>query len=123
MLLRSLGAKSFAVFWHYWNPVFGYALGRYVYPPLKRVLPSAAALIGTFVVCGALHDLITTAVRGSLTFLFTPWFFFLGIGVVLGRLKGMDLSRYSWTLRAAVNLGYISICLAFALIVKTSWGV
>jgi hypothetical protein len=50
--------------------------------PLKRVLPSTAALVGTFVFCGALHDLVATAVRGSMAFFFTPWFFFLGLGVV-----------------------------------------
>jgi hypothetical protein len=29
MLQRSFGARSFAVFWQYWNPVFGYILGRF----------------------------------------------------------------------------------------------
>jgi len=35
MFYRSLGAGSIAGFWRYWNPVFGYYLGRYIYAPLK----------------------------------------------------------------------------------------
>ena len=118
MLHRAFGARSFAGFWQYWNPVFGYGLGRYVFFPLKRVLPSALALIATFVVCGALHDTVAMIVGGSLVFLFTPWFFFLGVGVVFGRAIRMDLSRYPWAVRAGVNLAYILVCLALTLVAK-----
>ena len=121
MLERSLGARSFAVFWQYWNPVFGYTLGRYVFSPLKRALPPAIALVVTFVVCGAVHDLVTTLVRGSLAFLFTPWFFFLGIGLVAGRLARMDLGRFPWRVRATANLAYVTSCLGLALLVRSSW--
>ncbi len=31
MLHRSLGARSFAAFWQHWNPIWGYALGRFAY--------------------------------------------------------------------------------------------
>lgn len=120
MLRRSFGAGSFAGFWQYWNPIFGYTLGRYVYSPLQRVLPWPLALICTFVVCGALHDLATVAVRGSAAFLFTPWFFFLGTGVVLGRLAHMDLSGQPWGLRAVVHFIYLAICLGLAILVETS---
>jgi D-alanyl-lipoteichoic acid acyltransferase DltB (MBOAT superfamily) len=119
MLRRSFGASSFAGFWRHWNPIFGYTLGRYVFAPAKRVLPPAAALVFTFVVCGAVHDLVTTLVRGSWAFLFTPWFFFLGIGVVLGRLARMDLGRYPWAVRASAHLAYIAICLALALVLRS----
>lgn len=115
MLYRSLGAPTFAGFWHHWNPVFGYALGRYVFAPLKLALPPAAALVATFVVCGAIHDLVTMAVRGAPAFLFTPWFFFLGIGVLLGRAAGLDLSGWPWPVRAAANLGYVAACLGVTL--------
>lgn len=118
MLRRSFGARSFAGFWQYWNPMFGYGLGRYVFSPLKRVLPSALALIATFVVCGALHDAVAMAVGRSLVFLFTPWFFFLGVGVVFGRAIRMDLSHQPWAVRASVNLAYIVACLALTLVAK-----
>lgn len=118
MLHRSLGAGSFAGFWQYWNPVWGYGLARYVYAPLRRVLPLTAALLVTFVVCGALHDLAIMVVRGSATLLFTPWFFLLGVGVVSGRAVGMDFSGRPWLIRACVNLTYILACLAVTLIAR-----
>jgi len=118
MFRRSLGAGSFAGFWQYWNPVWGYGLARYVHSPLKRYFPPTAALILTFVVCGALHDLVIMAVRGSATFLFTPWFFLLGTGVVFGRAVGMDFSSKPWLIRASVNLTYVGVCLAVTLIAR-----
>ena len=118
MLDRSLGARSFAGFWQYWNPVFGYGLAKYVHSPLLRVVPPAAAVIVTFAVCGLLHDAVTMGIRGSPTFLFTPWFTLLGVGVVLGRAVGMDLSSRSWAGRATVNFTYIVVCLSLALVVR-----
>ena len=118
MLQRSFGAVSFARFWQYWNPIWGYGLGKYVYSPMHRVLPAAIALIMTFVVSGGIHDLVIMALRRSVTFLFTPWFFVLGVGVVLGRAVGMDLSNRSWWVRAGINLAYLVIGLAITIIAK-----
>ena len=84
MLHRSLGAASFAEFWQYWNPIWGYGLGKYVYVPARRILPRAAAFIATFIVSGAIHDLATMVVGRSFAFLFTPWFFLLGVGAGFG---------------------------------------
>ena len=89
-----------------------------MYSPLTRVFPPTASLIMTFVVCGALPDLVIIAIRGSATFLFTPWFFILGVGVVFGRAVGMDISSRSWLVRACVNLTYVCACLAVTLIVR-----
>lgn len=72
MLYRSFGAGTFAKFWQYWNPIWGYALGRYVYAPMHRYIPASLALILTFTVSGAIHDLATILVRASPAFLFTP---------------------------------------------------
>jgi hypothetical protein len=116
MLHRSLGAGTFAGFWRYWNPVFGYYLGRYVYSPSRSFLPRPAALVVTFVFCGALHDLVTTAVRGSVAFFFTPWFFLMSLGVVLGSAVGLDFSHRPWAVRAGVNLAYIVACLTLTLV-------
>jgi hypothetical protein len=58
------------------------------------------------------------AVRRSFAFLFTPWFFLLGVGAVIGRAAGMDLSDHPWWVRASINLGYLVFCLAVTLIAK-----
>lgn len=123
MLRRSLGAVTFAGFWRYWNPVFGYVLGRYVYAPFRRFLPSALALILTFAVCGALHDLVAMAIRRSATFPFSFWFLFLAVGVLMGNAVGMDLTGKSWALRACSNLAYLGICLAISIAVRRLAGI
>ena len=123
MLYRSFGASSFAGFWQYWNPIFGYGLGKYVYAPLQRILPSWAALILTFVVSGGIHDSVTMAVRASTAFLFIPWFFLLGVGIVLGRAAKMDLSKYAWAIRASIHLAYIIFCLGLTLAGRQALGI
>jgi len=123
MMSRSLGARSFAVFWQYWNPVFGYGLARYVNAPLRQVLPSAVAVILTFVVCGGLHDLVASSIRRSPTFPFSTWFLFLGVGVVAGRAVGMDLADRSWVTRAGVNIAYLVVCLVVSIGFRRALGI
>lgn len=118
MLHRSLGASSFVAFWQYWNPIWGYGLGKYVYAPLLKILPPVAAYIVTFVVSGGIHDLATIAVRRSFSFLITPWFFLLGVGAVLSRALGMDLSNRPWWIRVSVNLIYLVSSLVVVLFIK-----
>lgn len=114
MLQRSFGANSFAGFWRYWNPIFGYYLGKYVFGPASRFMPRWLALIFTFLICGGLHDIVTLLFRGSTQLLFTFWFFFFSIGLIIGETVGMNMVRHSFWLRAAVHLTYLSICLLLA---------
>lgn len=86
--------------------------------PLRRFLPPAVALIMTFVVFGAIHDLVTMAIRQSGAFLFTLGFFLLGAGVVVGRGLEMDYSARPWLVRAGINLTYILSCLAVTLVAR-----
>jgi hypothetical protein len=118
MLYRSFGAGTLAGFWQYWNPVWGYGLGKYVYSPFQRNLPSWLALILTFVVSGGLHDLVIMAIRQSAAFIFTPWFFLLGVGVVIGRTLGIDFSGQPWGIRAGINLTYLVACFGLMLLAK-----
>lgn len=118
MLVCSLGAGTFAKFWQYWNPIWGYALGRYVYEPLNQLLPSGVSLILTFIISGGIHDLATMLVRGTPAFLFTPWFFLMGLVVVFGRLLNLDYSNQGFRVRVAINVTFIVVCLMIAIGVK-----
>ncbi|OIQ41736.1 MAG: acyltransferase [Bacteroidetes bacterium MedPE-SWsnd-G1] len=114
MLYRSLGAGRFSIFWKYWNPIWGYYLGKYIFKPLKLVLPKALALVITFVVCGFIHDLAVILLKQALFLLLTPWFLCMGIFVVLGDYAKIDYSKLPWIARAFINILIISICLVLA---------
>ena len=115
MFVRSLGAGTFAKFWRYWNPIWGYVLGRYVYEPLSRFLPSSVSLILTFAISGAIHDLATLLIRGATAFLFTTWFFLMGTVVIFGQLVKLDYSNQVFRVRAAINITFVAGCLMIAL--------
>lgn len=115
MLVRAFGAPTLGGFWRHWNPVFGYYLARYVHAPLRRVVGPGLAIVLTFAACGAIHDLVTMAVRRAPAFLFTPWFVLIGTGVALGRVLAVDLSTLSRPLRAAVHTLFLSACLLLVL--------
>ena len=118
MFHRSLGAGTFAEFWRYWNPIFGYYLGRYVNAPLKRWLPSSISLVITFLVCGALHDAVGFAAAGRAMFLFTPWFFFMGMGVVISQSIRFEYSNYVWPVRALINISCVAMGLLVTFAIK-----
>ena len=80
MLNRSLGAKSFAAFWQYWNPIWGYYLTYKVFLPAKNIFPAGLALLFTFAVSGALHDLAVMIVKWK------PIFFFHSLVFVNGNI-------------------------------------
>lgn len=110
-LQRSLGAKNFAVFWNFWNPIFGYYLGTKIFKPLKRILPAAFALVLTFVFCGLIHDLVTSLIRGYISLFFSVWFLLMGTMVFITKQINYDLSHKKWIYRAVVNVLIIGICL------------
>lgn len=74
-------------------------------------------------VCGALHDLAILIVRGFLTFLFVPWFFLLGVVMILGDTAEINFSSRSWLVRAFVNFTYVSACLAVTLLARRFLGI
>ncbi len=118
MLKRSLGAGSFAQFWQYWNPIWGYALGRYIYSPLNSILPASLALVLTFTISGVIHDLATMLVRGAPAFLFTPWFFLMSLLVLFGRVAKFKYSNRSIATRVFLNLTQIIGCLIVAIYIS-----
>ena len=114
MLNRSLGAGKFSIFWQYWNPIWGFYLGKYIFKPLKLVLPQALSLIITFVVCGFIHDLAIMLLKWKFTLLLTPWFLFMGLSLILSDYAKINYSKFSWIARAAINIIIISGCLFIA---------
>ena len=118
MLYRSLGAGTFAQFWRYWNPVWGYYLGSYIHAPLKHRLPPAMSLVTTFVVSGALHDAAASVITGRIVFLLTPWFFLMGAGVVMGQALRITYSHFAWPVRAFINISYLGTSLALTYAMK-----
>ncbi|MFZ1805817.1 MAG: MBOAT family O-acyltransferase [Cyclobacteriaceae bacterium] len=116
-LHRSLGAKNFSTFWNFWNPIFGYYLGKYIYKPLKRILPITVALLFTFIFCGLVHDAVTTVYRGKVSLFFTIWFLLMGVAVLITRYLKHNFKEQIWIFRASVNLSIICFCFLITLYV------
>ena len=110
-LYRSFGAKNFSTFWNYWNPIFGYYLGKFIFKPLKKTIPVSISLVFTFVFCGLIHDAITVVFRGKTSLFFTTWFLFMSLAVLSTKILEHNFSKQSWITRALINLGIIGICL------------
>ncbi len=115
MLKRSLGASSFSSFWHHWNPIWGYYLSAKIMKPLNRLFPLWLAILLTFAVSGALHDLAVTLVELKLTFFFTPWFTLMGFLVLATQKFGISYREYHWLMRALINITLVSVCLVLTI--------
>jgi len=118
-LYKSLGAKNFSTFWNYWNPIFGYYLGKKVFKPLKKIIPISLSLILTFIFCGLIHDFVITITRGKISFFFSVWFLLMGIFVFLSKYFRYDLSQKAWIFRTTVNLSIITFCLLSTIYLNT----
>lgn len=92
-LTRSLGAKNFASFWTFWNPIFSFYIGTKIFRPLKTIFPEAIALLMAFVFSGLIHDAVTTIVRLKISLFFSIWFFIMGSLVLITKLLRYDLSN------------------------------
>lgn len=117
-LYRSFGSKNFSTFWNYWNPIFGYYLGKFIFKPLKNVFPVTIAFLLTFIFCGLIHDTVTTIVRGKTSFFFSIWFLLMGTAVLLTKFLNHNFSTYKWIARAIINLTIISLCLLLTIYVN-----
>lgn len=117
-LYRSLGSKNFSTFWNYWNPIFGYYLGKLIFKPLKRFFPVAISLLFTFIFCGMIHDTVTTIFRGKISVFFSIWFLFMGLAVLITKTFKHNFSRQVWIVRTSINLSIISICLILTIYIN-----
>lgn len=121
MLQRSFGASSFAGFWRYWNPIFSYFLLNYIYAPLRPAIPHWAAVILTFLFCGALHDAVTLLVRGSTAFLFTTAFFGFALLILATEALRIRARGKSFAGRAALNVALLATAIGAALSIRELW--
>jgi len=78
------------------------------------IFPPAFSLILTFIFCGFLHDIVIMLIRWELTLLFTPWFFIMGVFVVIGDFVKLDYSSLPWIVRATINVAIIAGCYILA---------
>lgn len=118
-LQRSIGAKNFPSFWNFWNPIFGYYLGKKIFKPLKKLFPIGLSVIFTFIFCGLIHDLVTTLIRGKLSLFFAVWFLIMGVVVAISKQIRYDLSHKRWILKALANLSIIAVCLLLTIYLNT----
>lgn len=58
MLKKSFTTSTFRKIWTYWNPIYGYILGFYVYKPLKNWFPAIVAETLTFMINGIFYDIV-----------------------------------------------------------------
>ena len=112
MFQRALGAGSFAQFWRYWNPIWGYYLSRNIMKPASYFFPVWLAVLVTFAVSGALHDIAVSVVKWQFIFFFTPWFVFIGLMVVITKSLNVTYGGLPWGVRAFINCAFIGVCLA-----------
>ena len=121
MLFRAFGAPSFPVFWQYWNPIWGYYLSRNVMRPLSEFLPTSLAIVTTFLVSGALHDIAVSIVKWRTVLFFTPWFGIMGLMVIVSKKSGVSYGQFSWLARALINASFVLVSLGVTYFMKTMY--
>lgn len=107
---RPFTAPSLALFWRYWNPVYGYYLSKYIYRPCRIILPHSLCVIVTFAFCGFfLHDIFGYLVNGHLTppHSITTWFTIIALGIVLSEKLDLRFDRLAPAFRVALHVGYL----------------
>ncbi|PZW37778.1 hypothetical protein LX95_02792 [Mesonia algae] len=114
-LYKSFGAVNFSTFWNFWNPIFGYYLGKFIFKPLKSIFSVSISLIFTFLLCGLIHDMVTLIFKGSTSFLFSVWFLIMSLAVLITRHLKQDHSKQKWVIHASINLSIISFCFLLSL--------
>ncbi|SEL28220.1 hypothetical protein SAMN05216262_108120 [Colwellia chukchiensis] len=114
MFKNSFGAASFQQFWHYWNPIWGFYLARNVMSPLQKIVPAWCAIILTFAVSGALHDLAISIIKWRFSSFFTLWFFCMSLAVLITKKFNIHFHSQPWLVRSAANMTLIMMCLWLA---------
>ena len=53
-------------------------------------------------------------IRWDFALLLTPWFLLMGLCVIIGDYAKIDYSKFTWVIRASINILIISSCLLIA---------
>ncbi len=113
MFKKSFQASSYRKFWWYWNPVYNYFLTKYIYRPLKKILPNSISMLITFLASGfLLHDLpimliILATVKLILPFPTTIFFIVLGTTVIVSEKLKLNFVHFQPKNRIIIHLGTI----------------
>lgn len=110
MLSKSLGAKSFDLFWVYWNPIWNYYLNLFIYKPSRRFFHPYISIILTFVVSGFIHDLVSLVIYKKTSFFITIWFLLMSFMVVFSKARKIEYYRQSMIIKSIINLSIILGC-------------
>ncbi|OKY27441.1 MBOAT family O-acyltransferase [Thalassotalea sp. PP2-459] len=109
MLVRSLGANSFALFWRYWNPIWSYYLAKYIQKPSIKIMPQSCALLVTFIISGALHDSAVSLIKFTPIFFFTPWFALMACIVITTSVLNVNYAHLNRVFRMLINAGFVGL--------------
>ncbi len=118
MLKRSLGASSFYLFWHYWNPIWGYYLSLKVMRPLNQFLPRSFAIVLTFTFSGAIHDLAISLIKWQVTYFMTVWFYIMGCIVLITIKFKISYQGLDGLIRAIINFALIAFSFVLSLVIS-----
>lgn len=83
MFKKSFSAPNFKYFWTYWNPIYSYVLGFYVYKPIKKVFSATIARTITFLINGIFHDIVVSLIMGKVSYLVTLLFLIYAIQLIV----------------------------------------
>lgn len=122
MLRRAFGAGSLGGFWRYWNPIWGYGLGRYIFAPLSKWLPQSAALLLTFAASGLIHDAVIMLLRQAPALVFTPWFSFVGTGILLGERFSLRFGTQPFAVRGGIHAIFLAATFSLAYLASSKVG-
>ena len=110
MLQKSFYSKSFREFWKHWNPLWSYFLTYYSYKPLKTKLPKSIAVLLTFGISGALHDVFVMLLLQKFYYLFTMIFLVFGALVLVESSLKISITSSSKVLRPIYHSTIIILC-------------
>ncbi|MFB2668973.1 acyltransferase [Shewanella xiamenensis] len=101
--------------------MWGYYLSHNVMRPISQFLPMWLAVLVTFLVSGALHDLAVALVKWQTIFFFTPWFGIMGVIVIASNKYRLSYGTLPWIMRALINLLFIFSSFALTELMQGLW--